>query len=152
VGLVFTNKFMVEAITLAKAAYSMDEVPVGAVIVKNNTIVASAHNLVKKLKDPTAHAELLAIRKAALEIGSEFLIDTQIYVTLEPCPMCAQAIAFARIKKLIYAAADIKGGGVENGPKIFHSSSCHSKPEVISSIMEEEASKLLKSFFINKRL
>ncbi len=147
----FTNKFMLEALALAKKAYELDEVPVGAVVVYNNKIISSAHNLVITLKDPTAHAEMLAIREAAKNIQSEYLVDAELYVTLEPCPMCAQAIAFARIKKLVFGAYDPKGGGVENGPRIYNSASCRSKPEVIGGILEEECSQLLRSFFAKKR-
>lgn len=147
------SKYIKDSLHLAKKAYSLDEVPVGAVIVdpEKNKIIAKAHNLSRKKKDPTAHAEMLVIQKACKKIGSERLTGLDMYVSLEPCPMCAQAISNARIRRLYFAASDEKSGGVINGPKIFSSSSCHHKPEVYSGMMEEEAVEILKRFFQNKR-
>lgn len=138
---------------MAKKAGALNEVPVGAVIVdpKDNKIISKAHNLSKKKKDPTAHAEMLAISKACKKLGEERLTGFDMYVSLEPCPMCAQAISNARIRRLYFAASDEKSGGVINGPKIFSSSSCHHKPEVYSGMMEEEAGEILKNFFKSKR-
>lgn len=124
------------------------EVPIGAVVVDTKgDVLARAHNLTETNNDPTAHAELLAIRAAAAKLGSPRLIDCDLYVTLEPCAMCAQAISFARIRRLYFGAYDSKGGGVDNGARIFSQSTCHHKPEVIGGVMESESSGLLKAFF-----
>ncbi|MGD8326182.1 MAG: nucleoside deaminase [Sphingomonadales bacterium] len=136
-----------EAMTAAEAG----EVPVGAVIVKGGEVIAKAHNHVLRLKDPSAHAELLAIREAARELNSERLIDCDLYVTLEPCPMCATAISFARIRRLYYGADDPKGGGVVHGPRIFTHSTCHHRPECYPGLGEERASQVLKDFFKARR-
>lgn len=143
--------WMREAIAEARLAEGKGEVPVGAVIVHEGHIIGRGHNLRELSQDPTTHAEMIAIRQAAEALGSWRLIDTTLYVTLEPCPMCAQAISFARIRRLYYGAADPKGGGVEHGPHIFASSSCHHRPEVYGGIREGEAAALLKSFFQEKR-
>jgi len=144
---------MVQALEQANAAAARDEVPVGAVIVSaDGVVVAEAGNQVLEDKDPTAHAEMLAIRRAAQQLGSERLIDCDLYVTLEPCPMCAQAISFARIRRLYYGAADPKGGGVDNGPALYNQPSCHHRPEVYGGIQESKASKLLKDFFEARRI
>jgi tRNA(Arg) A34 adenosine deaminase TadA len=114
-------------------------------------IIAAAHNLVVTQHDPTAHAELLAIRSACAALGSERLTDCDLYVTLEPCPMCAQAISFARIRRVYFGAYDEKGGGVENGARIFSQHSCHHKPEIYGGIQESECAQLLKDFFKDRR-
>jgi len=140
------------ALELARTAALLGEVPVGAVIVDpQGSILARAHNRVLLDHDPTAHAELLAIRAAAREIGNERLTRCDLYVTLEPCAMCAQAIAFARIRRLYFGAADPKGGGVSHGARIFQQPTCHHRPEVYEGIGEAEAGRLLKAFFREKR-
>jgi tRNA(adenine34) deaminase len=126
-------------------------VPVGAVVVTGSEIVAAAGNRVIELSDPTAHAEMLAIRAAAAAQGSERLVDCDLYVTLEPCPMCAQAISLARLRRLYYGAADAKGGGVDHGPRLFTQPSCHHRPEVYGGIDEERAGQLLRDFFRQRR-
>lgn len=145
------NNFMEEALKQARIAFEKDEVPVGAVIVENGKIIATSHNQNLILKDPTAHAEILVMRKAAKIKDSARLDGCDLYVTLEPCAMCASAIALARISRVYYAASDIKFGAVENGVRIFSSTSCHHKPEIYSGISEEESKKLMQSFFRNKR-
>ncbi len=145
------NNFMEEALKQARIAFEKDEVPVGAVIVENGKIIATSHNQNLILKDPTAHAEILVMRKAAKIKDSARLDGCDLYVTLEPCAMCASTIALARIKRVYYAASDIKFGAVENGVRIFSSASCHHKPEIYSGISEEESKKLMQSFFRNKR-
>jgi len=146
------NLFMPLALEQASAAAGRDEVPVGAVIVDpDGNVVAQAGNRVLELHDPTAHAEMLAIRTAAQSLGSERLSGCDLYVTLEPCPMCAQAISFARIRRLYYGASDPKGGGVDNGPAIFNQPSCHHAPEVYGGVGEVVAAKLLTSFFESRR-
>ncbi len=145
------NNFMENALKQARIAFEKDEVPVGAVIVENGKIIATSHNQNLILKDPTAHAEILAIRKAAKIKDSARLDGCDLYVTLEPCAMCASAIALARIRRVYYAASDIKFGAVENGVRIFSSISCHHKPEIYSGISGEESKELMQSFFRNKR-
>jgi tRNA(adenine34) deaminase len=145
------NNFMQEALKQAKIAFEKDEVPVGAVIVENGKIIATSHNQNLILKDPTAHAEILVMREAAKIKDSARLDGCDLYVTLEPCAMCASAIALARIRRVYYAASDIKFGAVENGARIFSSTSCHHKPEIYSGISEEESKELMQSFFRNKR-
>ncbi|WP_447933165.1 nucleoside deaminase [Wolbachia endosymbiont of Dactylopius coccus] len=130
------------AIEQAKLAQKDDEVPIGAVIVSGSNVVSSAHNI---SNDPTAHAEMLAIKQACELLSTSTLYDSDIYVTLEPCPMCAQAISFARIKRLYFGAYNPKGGGIENGAKIFQF--CSHIPEVYGGILETECSFLLKDFF-----
>lgn len=142
---------MAAALEQARAAVAAGEVPIGAVIVRDNEIIASAHNLTETNNDPSAHAELLAIRATCEKLQSPRLPDCDLYVTLEPCPMCAQAISFARIRRLYFGASDAKGGGVENGPRIFASSSCHHKPEVYGGIDATESGELLKRFFSARR-
>ncbi len=140
------------ALANAKAASSRGEVPVGAVIVDSaGKILASAGNQTLELKDPTAHAELLAIRQAANAIGSERLIDCDLYVTLEPCAMCAAAISFARLRRIYFGAADEKMGAVEHGPRFFNQATCHHAPEVYGGIGESEAQTLLIDFFKSRR-
>lgn len=147
------NLFMGLALELAHTAFDNDEVPVGAVIVqrRNSEVLAAFSNQMRAIQSSIAHAEMLAIQKAMKVIHNERLIDCDMYVSLEPCPMCAQAISFARIKNLYFAAEDKKSGGVLNGPKIFESSSCHHKPEIYSGMMAEESCQLLKKFFKSKR-
>lgn len=142
---------MEEALHQAQIAFEKDEVPVGAVIVENGKIIAAAHNYNLHLKDPTAHAEILALREAAQIKNSARLDDCDLYVTLEPCAMCAAAISLARIRRVYYAASDEKFGAVENGTRFFSSPTCHHKPESYSGIQEEEAKKILVSFFKSKR-
>jgi tRNA(adenine34) deaminase len=143
--------FMDLALDEARAAGERGEVPVGAVIVRAGAVVARAGNRVIAEHDPTAHAELVAIRSAAATLGSERLEDCDLYVTLEPCAMCAGAIAFARIHRLYYGAADPKGGAVDNGVKFFAAPTCHHRPEVYGGMAEAEASALLKDFFKERR-
>lgn len=145
------NKFMEAALEQARLAFENDEVPVGAVIVENGKIIASAFNSNLTEKDPTAHAEILTIRKAAEIKATSRLDNCDLYVTLEPCAMCAAAISLARIRRVYYAASDEKFGAVENGARIFASSSCHHQPEIYSGISEEESKKLLRDFFKSKR-
>ncbi|RCL00239.1 MAG: tRNA-specific adenosine deaminase [Candidatus Tokpelaia sp. JSC188] len=141
-------------VALAKAheAITLNEVPVGAVIVHNSRIVASAHNLTHSVADPIGHAEIRSIRMACATLQSEHLAECDLYVTLEPCAMCAAAISFARIRRLYYGALNPKGGAVEHGPHFFNQPTCHHKPEIYSSIGESEAANLLKDFFYKKRM
>jgi tRNA(adenine34) deaminase len=142
---------MQSAFDEARAASARGEVPVGCVIVRNGEVVARAGNRTLADKDPTAHAELIAIRAAAKALGSERLTDCDLYVTLEPCTMCAAAISFARVRRLYFGAADPKGGAVENGVRFFESPTCHHKPEVYGGIGESECAALLKDFFQARR-
>ncbi|MES2677100.1 MAG: nucleoside deaminase [Pseudomonadota bacterium] len=146
-----SNPFITEALNQAQIAFEKGEVPVGAVVVKDNQIIASAYNQNIILKDSTAHAEILAIRKANQVLQNHRLDDCDLYVSLEPCPMCAAAISVARIRRLYYAASDAKSGGVENGAKVFSHQQCHHKPEIYSGIGALESEKLLKDFFSTKR-
>ena len=139
------------AIEEARAAGARGEVPVGCVVVRDGTIVARAGNRTIADHDPTAHAELIAIRAAASTLGSERLADCDLYVTLEPCAMCAAAVSFARIRRLYFGAADAKGGAVENGVRFFAAPTCHHRPEVYGGINESECGELLKSFFQARR-
>jgi tRNA(adenine34) deaminase len=143
--------FMQFALQEARAASSRGEVPVGCVIVREGEIIARAGNRTLAEKDPTAHAELLAIRAAAAALGSERLTDCDLYVTLEPCAMCAAAMSFARIRRLYFGATDEKGGAVEHGVRFFSSPTCHHKPEVYGGIAASEAAALLKDFFAARR-
>jgi tRNA(Arg) A34 adenosine deaminase TadA len=143
---------MERALQQARAAAQRGEVPIGAVIVgPDGTVLAEAGNRTEGDRDPTAHAELLAIRSAAAKLGAPRLVDCDLYVTLEPCPMCAQAISFARVRRLYYGASDPKGGGVEHGARIFSQPTCHHRPEVYSGIAEQEAADLLRGFFKERR-
>ena len=142
---------MDKALDLAQLAASVGEVPIGAIITHQSEVIAQSHNLVETLPDPSAHAEIVALRIAAEKLGSARLPECELFVTLEPCPMCAQAISFARIKKLTFGAYDPKGGGVEHGPRIFQQPTCHHAPEVIGGVMEKECAQLLKDFFASKR-
>ncbi|MBL8831512.1 MAG: nucleoside deaminase [Rhodospirillales bacterium] len=141
------------ALAEAAAAAKAGEVPVGAVLVDGTTgtVVAAAHNRVERDRDPTAHAEMLAIRAAAAKLGAKRLEGLDLYVTLEPCPMCAQAIAFARLRRLYWAASDPKAGGVENGPRIFAQAGCNHRPELYGGIGEAAASEQLREFFKARR-
>ena len=142
---------MAQALAQAKLAAEAGEVPVGAVVVKDGEVVVMAHNMTRKLPDPTAHAELLAIRWAAQTLGNERLDGCELWVTLEPCAMCAGAIAHARIGKLYYAASDPKGGAVEHGARVFEQAQCLHRPEVYPGIGEVEAADLLREFFKARR-
>jgi tRNA(adenine34) deaminase len=142
---------MAQALAQAKLAAEAGEVPVGAVVVKDGEVVVMAHNMTRKLPDPTAHAELLAIRWAAQTLGNERLDGCELWVTLEPCAMCAGAIANARIGKLYYAASDPKGGAVEHGARVFEQAQCLHRPEVYPGIGEAEAADLLREFFKARR-
>jgi tRNA(Arg) A34 adenosine deaminase TadA len=144
---------MARALELARAAAAAGEVPVGAVLVDaaSGAVLAEAHNRVETDADPTAHAELLAIRAAARARGRPRLDAADLYVTLEPCPMCAQAIALARIRRVYFGAYDPKGGGVEHGPRIFAQPTCNHRPEVYGGIAETAAAALLQDFFRVRR-
>lgn len=143
---------MLRALAEAEAAAARGEVPVGAVIAgPDGALLAAAGNRTRELSDPTAHAELLAIRAACAALGMERLTGCDLYVTLEPCPMCATAISFARIRRLYYGASDPKGGGVEHGARIFSQPTCHHVPEIYPGIGEVHASDILKEFFRAKR-
>ena len=143
--------FMDMALEEARAAAKRGEVPVGCVIVRDGAVLARTGNRVLAHRDPTAHAEIVAIRQVGTFLHSERLDDCDLYVTLEPCAMCAGAIAFARIRRLYYGAPDPKGGAVDNGVKFFASPSCHHRPEVYGGMAEAEASALLKEFFQERR-
>jgi tRNA(adenine34) deaminase len=145
-------KPMALALAQAEAARDRGEVPIGAVVVSaDGEVLASAGNRTLALRDPTAHAELLAIREACAKLGSERLTDCDLYVTLEPCAMCAAAISFARIRRLYFGAPDPKGGAVEHGPRFFQQPTCHHAPEVIGGLSEARAAALLKDFFAARR-
>lgn len=139
------------ALDEARAAAAVGEVPIGCVIVHDGKAIARAGNRTLADRDPTAHAEMLAIRTAAAALGSERLADCDLYVTLEPCAMCAAAMSFARIRRLYYGATDPKGGAVESGVRFFASPTCHHRPDVYGGIGEAEASALLKDFFRERR-
>lgn len=142
---------MQRALELARAAAEAGEVPVGAVVVQGGEVVAEAANVTRDPPDPTGHAEIRAIRAAALALGQERLTDCDLYVTLEPCAMCAGAIAHARIARLYYAASDPKGGAVEHGARVFEQEQCLHRPEVYSGMGEGEAAELLRGFFRERR-
>ena len=145
--MIFENRFMKLAMDEAHKASEIGEVPVGAVIVKNGEVISSAHNLVETENNSLLHAEMIAIRRASDKLQDKYLNGCHLYVTLEPCAMCATAISHARISRLYYAASDQKSGGIESGPKIFSQDTIHHKPEIYSGIMQEEAKKLLQEFF-----
>ncbi|MEM7425629.1 MAG: nucleoside deaminase [Pseudomonadota bacterium] len=146
------SEFMDMALEEAHGAATRGEVPVGAVVVgPGRSILARSGNRIVELRDPTAHAEILAIRAAAEALGSERLTDCDLYVTLEPCPMCAGAISLARIRRLYYGAEDEKAGGVDHGPRIFSHPTCHHAPEVYGGIRGEKAAEILKAFFRERR-
>ncbi len=142
---------MARALELAQAAARAGEVPVGAVVVKEGAVVAEAHNAPRERLDPTAHAEILALRRAAERLGSERLEGCELWVTLEPCAMCAGAIVHARIARVYYGAPDPKGGAVEHGARVFEQPQCLHRPEVYSGIGEEPAAGLLREFFAARR-
>lgn len=146
-----TNGFMAAALEEARTAGERGEVPIGAVVVADGRIVARAGNETRALNDVTAHAEILAIRRAAEALGDERLSGADLYVTLEPCTMCAAAISFARIRRLYYGAEDPKGGGVDNGVRFYTQPTCHHAPEVYSGLGETESASLLRDFFQNRR-
>ena len=139
------------ALAEARAAAADGEVPVGCVVVRGGEVIARARNRTIADHDPTAHAEMLALRAAAAALGTERLTDCDIYVTLEPCAMCAGALSFARIRRLYYGAADPKGGAVDSGVQFFASPTCHHRPEVYGGIAEQEAAALLRGFFAERR-
>jgi tRNA(adenine34) deaminase len=142
---------MARALELAREAALAGEVPVGAVVVKDGVILGEGHNAPRELADPTAHAEILALRRAAAALGSGRLEHCELWVTLEPCAMCAGAIAHARIARLYYGAADPKGGAVEHGARVFEQAQCLHRPEVYSGIGEEPAAGMLRKFFAARR-
>jgi cytosine deaminase len=146
-----TNRFMEIALAEARAAGKRGEVPVGAVLVMDGAIVAQAGNRTRADNDVTAHAEVAVIREAARKLGQERLTGADLYVTLEPCTLCAAAISFARIRRLYYGAEDPKGGGVDNGVRFFAQPTCHHAPEVYSGISGLEAAEILKDFFLARR-
>ncbi len=148
-----SGKYMTLALAEAEAAASRGEIPVGAVLVDGATgaILARAGNRVEELGDPTAHAEVLAIREAAAKAGAPRLPSADLYVTLEPCAMCAAALSLARVRRLYFGAYDPKGGGVEHGPRFFQKSTCHHAPEVIGGLDETRAAALLRNFFAERR-
>lgn len=142
---------MQAALGAAREAAAAGEVPVGAAVVQGGTVIAAAHNAPRSSRDPTAHAEILAIRQAAARLGAERLADCDLYVTLEPCPMCAGAIVHARIARLYYAASDPKGGAVEHGCRAFAQPNCLHRPEIYSGLGDAEAAGLLRDFFRERR-
>jgi tRNA(adenine34) deaminase len=143
--------FMDLALDQARKAQAAGEVPVGCVIVRDGAVIAAAGNRTLTERDPTAHAEMIAIRAAASALGSERLADCDLYVTLEPCAMCTAAISFARVRRLYYGAPDPKGGAVEHGVRFFHSRTCHHRPEVYGNFGEQESADLLRGFFQARR-
>jgi len=145
------RSFMPRALAAARAAAEAGEVPIGAVVVKDGRVIAEAHNSPRADHDPTAHAEILAIRRAAAVLGDERLTGCELWVTLEPCAMCAGAIQHARIARLYYAASDPKGGAVEHGARVFDQPQALHRPEVYSGIGEAEAAELLRGFFRERR-
>ena len=146
-----TNHFMELALAEARAAGTRDEVPIGAVVVLDNVVIGKAGNRTRELNDVTAHAEIAAIRMACSALGQERLTGADLYVTLEPCTMCAAAISFARIRRLYYGAVEPKGGAVESGVRFLAAPTCHHRPEVYGGIGEIEAAALLKDFFRDRR-
>lgn len=147
----FPTPFMDAALDEARKAAAAGEVPVGAIVVRDGKVIAAAHNAPRTLADPTAHAEILALRAAAHALGQERLEGCDLWVTLEPCAMCAGAIAHARIARLYYAASDPKGGAVDHGARVFDHPQCYHRPQVYSGMGEEEAAKLLRGFFSERR-
>jgi len=146
------SSHMTAALEEARAASARGEVPIGAVVVDGSgAIIARSGNRIEELVDPTAHAELLVIREACKVLGNRALTECDLYVTLEPCPMCAQGIAQARLRRLYFGAADPKRGGVEHGPRIFSQPSCHHRPEIYGGLAAEEAARLLRDFFQVRR-
>ncbi len=146
-----TNQFMELALAEARNAGERGEVPIGAVVVLDNKVIARAGNRTRELNDVTAHAEIVAIRLACEELGQERLAGADLYVTLEPCTMCAAAISFARIRRLYFGAEDPKGGGVDNGVRFYQQPTCHHAPEVYSGLGETSSAEILRRFFQAKR-
>lgn len=146
------NHYMEEALKYARLAEGLEEVAIGAVIVYEQKVIAGAQNFVRRTYDPTAHAEMVVIRKASEILKTPYLDLCDLYVTLEPCAMCAQAIAWARIRRLYFGAFDPKGGGVDHGCRVFDQPTCHHRPEVIGGMAADESARLLKNFFQNRRL
>ncbi len=146
-----TNQFMELALAEARSAGERGEVPIGAVVVLDNKVIAKAGNRTRELNDVTAHAEIVAIRLACEELGQERLTGADLYVTLEPCTMCAAAISFARIRRLYFGAEDPKGGGVDNGVRFYQQPTCHHAPEVYSGLGETSSADILRRFFQAKR-
>lgn len=142
---------MAQAFEEARAAEMRGEVPIGAVVVLDGAVVGSGGNRTRELSDPTAHAEILAIREAAAKLGSERLVGHDLYVTLEPCPMCAAAISFSRIRRLYFGATDEKGGAVVSGVRLYSSPTCHHAPDVYPGLGEVEAQAMLRTFFRERR-
>ena len=142
---------MARALALAKGAADKGEVPVGAILTQGDHIIAEAYNEVEAQGQATLHAEILALHRGSATLGRKFLTDCTLWVTLEPCPMCAAAIAHARVGKLVFAASDPKSGGVLFGPQIFDQTTCHHRPEVLAGVGEREAEALLKAFFVQRR-
>ena len=149
--MVWMTDFMQLALDQAKAAAARGEVPVGAVLVRDGVVIAADGNRVEQFNDPTAHAEMQVIRAAAAALARTRLEQCDLYVTLEPCPMCAAAIAHARLRRLFYGAYDPKGGGVEHGARVFARATCHHHPEIVGGLRESEASALLHDFFRQRR-
>src|SRR5512145_436453 len=145
------SDFMAQALEQARLAAARGEVPVGAVLVRDGRVIAAAGNRVEELSDPTAHAEVLVLREAAAGAGSPRLEGCDLYVTLEPCPMCATAISFARLRRVYFGAYDPKGGGVDHGPRIFQQPTCHHRPEVYGGLSEAACATLLREFFRQRR-
>ncbi|MGK2285630.1 nucleoside deaminase [Pedomonas sp. V897] len=146
------SRYMQLALEQARLAASRGEVPVGAVIVDaRGEVLAADGNRTRAQNDPTAHAEILVIRQAAARLQDERLLDCDLYVTLEPCPMCAGAISFARLRRVYFGASDPKGGGVEHGPRVFNHPTCHHRPEVYGGLSESAASDILRQFFAERR-
>ena len=142
---------MRHALDIARQAAAEGEVPVGAVVMRDGQVIATGANATRSGNDPTAHAEIVAIRAACVTLGTDRLTDCDLWVTLEPCAMCAGAIAHARIARLFYAAADPKGGGVEHGARVFSHPTCHHRPDITTGLGEAESAALLRSFFASKR-
>jgi tRNA(adenine34) deaminase len=149
--ILMSSKWMELALIQAKEAGMRGEVPVGAVLVQHGKVLAEAGNRVEEFCDPTAHAEMLVIREALHVLKSTRLVETDLYVTLEPCPMCAAALSFARVSRIFFGAFDIKGGGVDHGPRIFDHPTCHHRPEVFGGLAEQACADLLTNFFADKR-
>jgi tRNA(adenine34) deaminase len=145
------NQWMSLALQQARAAGERGEVPVGAVVVWEGRLIAAAGNQAINQCDPTAHAEMIVVREAARLLGRLRLVGCDLYVTLEPCPMCATALSFARVRRVIFGAFDPKGGGIDHGPRIFEHATCHHSPEVLGGICEQACASLLKDFFAQKR-
>lgn len=145
------NTWMQSAFEEAKEALAHDEVPVGAVVVKDGAIIGRGNNRVLRDCDSTAHAEILALRQACTALGTHRLDGCDLYVTLEPCPMCASALAHARVHRVVYGAYDPKGGAIDHGVRLYDQPTCHHKPEVVGGVLEQDCAQLLQDFFMGKR-